>query len=295
MIKREKAQDIVGRALKLQKKGHLQEAIALYRQAAALLPGWSTPLYNLGLLFKNERKWAEALEYNRQATNIDRKNEAAWWNLGIAATALGDWQTARAAWRGYGIDLPDGTGPIDLPCGFCPIRLNPNGEAEVVWAHRLDPARASLASIPFPESEHRWKDIVLNDGAPTGYRKYAGKEVPVFNALDLLEKSPFGTYVARVQMPSKREYTEGLAEIAADKDGMAEDWSTSVRILCKACSEGRPHKAHDTEKAPKSGVHIIGIAARDRRHAKTILDTWKSGREGIEVESLENPLEPGAS
>ena len=89
---------------------------------------------------------------------IDKKDKAAWWNLGIAATALGRWDVARSAWRGFGINMPKGDGPIDFPCGTCPIRINPDGDAEVVWAERIDPARAELLSIPFPESNHRWKD-----------------------------------------------------------------------------------------------------------------------------------------
>jgi hypothetical protein len=32
------------------------------------------------------------------------------WNLGIAATVLRDWATARDSWSGYGIDLPAGDG-----------------------------------------------------------------------------------------------------------------------------------------------------------------------------------------
>src|SRR5438105_2660967 len=118
MTKRKKATDLHRRASELQEKGRLEEAIALYQEAAALIPGWSPPLYNLGLLFKKEHRWEESQEYNLRATRADPTNEAAWWNLGIAATALGRWPVARAAWRGFGIKLPDGDGPVDLPCGF---------------------------------------------------------------------------------------------------------------------------------------------------------------------------------
>jgi hypothetical protein len=223
---------------------------------------------------------------------VDPKNEAAWWNFGIAATALGRWNLARSAWRGFGIDVPDGEGPIALPCGVCPIRINPRDQPEVVWADRLDPARARLFSIPFPESKHRWKDVVLNDGAPTGYRKYKGQEVPVFDALELLERSEFGTFVARVRMPPKSRCAENLTEIASELGGTAEDWSTSVRLLCKACSEGRPHEEHDTQAAPPDGVHLIGIAARSREHAAAILSGWQTGRKDFQLESLDEALAP---
>jgi hypothetical protein len=231
MIKRIRAARVNARAQALQKHGKVAEAIEQYEKAAAIDPRWSVPLYNLGLLFKNIRQWKQSLDHNQRATALDPKNMPAWWSLGIAATALGRWQDARRAWRGYGISVPDGDGPIDLPCGACPIRLDPNGQAEVVWAQRIDPARAELASIPFPESGHRWRDIVLNDGAPNGYRKFQGAEVPVFDALDRLEASPYETYVARVGLPGRGEDMVRLTEIAEKEGCVAEDWSTSVRLL----------------------------------------------------------------
>jgi hypothetical protein len=295
MAKRPKAEVLNARASELQEKGELAEAIRLYEQAAAAAPRWGTPPYNLGLIYKKQRQWEESLRYNQQAVDLDPKNDAAWWNLGIAATALGRWPAARAAWRGYGIDVPEGEGPVDLPCGYGPIRLDVDGSGEVVWAYRIDPARSVLANIPFPESGHRWQDVVLNDGAPVGYRQYKGKEVPVLGALQLLEASPFGTYVASVTMPGKKKYLVQLAELAAKLEGSAEDWSTSIRLLCKACSEGRPHLDHDKEAAPADGVHLIGIAARGRNHATKILRTWETECEDIQVDSLDDALEPGPS
>jgi hypothetical protein len=298
MTRREKAGKMVARANRHRQHGRINEAITCNRDATILDPTWSVPFYNLGLLYKFERNWEASVDWNRRATTLDPKDQAAWWNLGIAATALGRWVVARAAWRGFGIKVPAGDGPIDLPCGFCPIRLHPDGNAEVVWADRIDPARAVLASIPFPESNYRWRDIVLNDGAPTGFRQYKGAKVPVFDALQLLEAGPFGTYVARVALPPEDEYMEKLAETATKLEGSAEDWSTSTRLLCKACSEGIVHATHDTKAAPPEGMHLIGIAARSRDHAAQILSAWESDVAAkdvaaIHVESLEDALEPG--
>jgi tetratricopeptide (TPR) repeat protein len=293
MLKRAKAAAANDKAMQLEGRGRIEEAVTQYQEAAALDPRWSVPHYNLGLLYKKQRDWKQSLDNNRRATALNPADKAAWWNLGIAATALGRWDVAREAWRGFGIDIPEGDGPLDFPCGATPIRINPDGEPEVVWAHRLDPARAVLVSIPFPESGHRWSDVVLNDGAPNGYRKYKGKEVPVFDELQLLERSPFGTYVAEVRMPDGRKYLEQLTELAVELGGSAEDWSTSVRIICKACSEGRPHAEHDAKPAPTDGRHRIGIAARDRDHATTILHAWESEKDDIHVEGLDLALEAG--
>jgi tetratricopeptide (TPR) repeat protein len=287
-----KAAEANQKALELHERGQLPEAIKLYKKAAALDPRWPVPLYNLGLLFKNKSRWQESLKYNRLATELDPRHEAAWWNMGIAATALGQWDLARSAWRGFGIDIPEGTGPIDFPCGYGPVRLHPQGNAEVVWAHRIDPARACLVSIPFPESAHRWQDVILNDGAPNGYRKYQGQAVPVLDALALLESSSFGTYVAQVALVGKGKQVEKLSQLADERGGSAEDWTTSVRLICKACSEGRPHQYHDTDGSQAPGVHMIAIAARNRDHAAQILSAWESDCKALEVQRLDEALGP---
>ena len=293
MPNRARAEALNARANELEKRGAIEEAVKLYERAAAICPAWTVPLYNLGLLFKKQRDWTKSMMYNRQAAEADPQNQAAWWNLGIAATALGRWKTARLAWRAFGIDVPDGEGPVDLPCGFGPVRLDPEGNAEIVWAYRIDPARAEIASIPLPESKHRWRDIVLNDGAPCGYRLHQGKEVPVFNELKLLSASNFATFIAHVSMKESNASTEQLAEVAAELGGCAEDWSRSIRLLCKACSEGRVHKEHDTQKAPPEGVHLVGIAAKSRAQAEKILSAWQTKAKGAQIDSLDEALAGG--
>jgi tetratricopeptide (TPR) repeat protein len=276
----------------LREQGRADEAAERFEEAIAAAPGWSSPPYNLGLVYKHRKDWERSLEHNRRAAELPPPIEAAWWNLGIAATALGRWDVARQAWRGFGIDVPDGDGPIDLPCGVGPIRLNPDGDGEVVWAQRLDPARAVLLSIPLPESGHCWSDVVLNDGQPVGYRHHQGREVPVFNALQVLTPSRFGTYVARVEMPGEGPLLRRLAEVAAQRGGAAEDWTTSVQIICRACSEGRPHGEHDHGGTPE-GSHLIAVAARSRRHATQILRQWAAEWHDVRVESLDDAVVRG--
>lgn len=273
--------------------GNWQAAVGLYEQAAVLAPKWSSPLYNLGLVYKYQTRWEESRDWNQKAVKLNPKDEAAWWNLGIAATALGDWPTARAAWRGFGMKLPPGDGPLDFPCGFGPVRLNPDGDnVEVVWGNRLCPARMEIRSIPFPESHHRWRDVVLNDGAPVGYRQYKGQEVPVFNALDILQPSEYGTYRVEVEMDYTDELMIELTDLAWDRDGYAENWTHSVRMLCKACSEGRPHEDHDHDAAPPEGVQRVAIAAKGRAAANAIRKAWKAHPAKPKVGEMVECLKP---
>ncbi|MBM5573854.1 hypothetical protein [Deefgea sp. CFH1-16] len=56
--------------------------------------------YDLALLYKYQSRWAESLRYNRRAAELNPEDAAAWWNMGIAATAIADWETG---WQSMGI------------------------------------------------------------------------------------------------------------------------------------------------------------------------------------------------
>ena len=91
--------------------GLISAASAAYAGAAFLAPAWSAPWFNRGLLAKLQRRWAESLRLNRRAAELEPNDPPIWWNLGIAATALGEWNTAREAWGRYGIHVPPATAP----------------------------------------------------------------------------------------------------------------------------------------------------------------------------------------
>src|SRR5205807_1339264 len=95
------------------------------------------------------------------------------------------------------------------------------------------------------------------------------KEVPVFDELQLLKTSDFATFVARAELPDAGSPAKSLAELADRMGGCAEDWSTSVRMLCKACSEGRPHATHDTHARPMSGAHTTAPLTAWRTPARS--------------------------
>jgi len=169
------------RGRELAAKGWFAEAEEAYRAAAEARPDWSAPWFNLGLMHKHQGNWEASFECNQRASTLDPEDEGAWWNLGIAATALGRWDVARRAWERCGIEIPPGEGPLDLELGPVPIRLK---EAEeVLWSRRIDPARAILMNVPLPGSGHRWRDLVLHDGAANGHRTLRGRQVPVFDEL----------------------------------------------------------------------------------------------------------------
>jgi tetratricopeptide (TPR) repeat protein len=286
--KRERASKLNTEGNVLGERGDSEAAISLYLRAAEVDPNWSVPAYNLGLHYKNLARWEESLMWSERAHSLAPDDEAATWNLGIAATALRRWKLARMAWKSYGIDVPDGEEEVDLPCGVTPVRLNPNGEAEVVWAERLDPARARLLNIPFPESGYRYRDIVVNDGAPVGYRKRGDREVPVFNVLAIWERSTYRTFAVSVECPETEPNLSELEVAAREVDAEVENWTTNFEVLCKACSEGRPHERHDDERRMPKGPHRVAIAHPSEATARKLIAQWALAQEpGTHLGELE--------
>lgn len=254
-------------------RGKLTQARDQFQRAIKAAPTWSAPHYNLGLIYKRQGKWSACLRANQKAVLLDPKDEAAWWNMGISATALGNWREARRAWRGFGIHLPDSDEEPHLKLGTVPIRLNPQAEGEVVWSERIDPARAIIVNLPLPESGFRYRDLVLHDGEPRGFRKVGDAEIPVFDALERLRRSDFDTYEAIVETNFHAD-RQLLIDLAQDRQMGIEDWST-IRMLCKACSEGRPHDHHEPQEKDDGPLVRFGIAARHEEMVDELLTAWR--------------------
>ncbi|MGH8081115.1 MAG: hypothetical protein ACREP7_11100, partial [Lysobacter sp.] len=234
----------------------------------------AAPWFNIGLVHKYRGEWEASLQANRAALERDATHEGACWNLGIAATALHDWPSAREAWKRYRIDLPEGEGPIDIDFGMAALRLHLDGSGEVVWCDRIDPARGRIRNVPFPASGHRYADIVLHDGASNGKRRIGDREYMVFDELMLWQASPYSTFEACIVTPQP-ELLATLAERIHRGGGQIEDWTESVRYICKACSEGDPDRAHDHPVADADGdARQLGLAAVEESMLRAAINDW---------------------
>ena len=284
------AEELNDRGSQLKDSGDIAGAEAAYRAAAALAPDWSAPFYNLGLMYKYLGKWRESLEYNKRAAELNPADEASWWNLGIAATALGDWTQARRAWAACDMTAPPGEGAPDFGWGLTPVRLEPEGDAEVVWARRIDPARAEIGSLPLPTSPYRWRDVVLTDGAEEGQRISEGRVYPVFNALQLLTPSFFRTFVIELGTANEHDIN-ALGDLAIEAALGAEYWGNTTHTLCKACSLGLPD-GHIDHAAATAFPHF-GIAAQNESEVSALLEKWRVGsptRDVVRFYGVPRPL-----
>jgi len=239
------------RAFTLIGDGRYEDAGALLTRAADLEPWLSESWFNLALLHKFRHDWEQARAAGLRAVALLDKEAGApdWWNVGIAATALQDWPLARRAWQAYGLKVPGNPHSVEangepdgMELGSAAVRLSPEGEAEVVWGRRLDPARIEVLSIPLPSSGRRWGEVVLHDGVPNGERTTSAgpdgttRGYPVFDEIELWAPSPVPTWVVLLEAATEDD-RDALERLAADAGFAAEDWSSSVRLLCRACSE----------------------------------------------------------
>ncbi|MBE9609872.1 tetratricopeptide repeat protein [Chitinilyticum piscinae] len=280
------AAELIAAAHEAWNAGQYAETERCFLAALALAPDVTTTHFDLGLFYKYEARWADSLRHSLRAAELDAGNEGAWWNAGIAATALQDWSTAARAWQAFGIAMPLDTLPPDLQLGLVPIRITIGERAEVVWAQRLDPARARIINIPFPESHAHFADIVLHDGAPNGYRELDGQQVPVFDALAVWEESGLRTFVLDCLADSPAPL-QMLGQLAHERGRRAQDWTQSVRYLCKACDEGTPHEHHDQNLDPGwQQEREVAVAARDAAELNQLLDAWQAACPAVVVRDI---------
>lgn len=271
-----------------------ESSAAFYEQLLALRPddpdsyAW---WFDAALAHKFLRDWPKAYELGMQAAARAEtgKHDPAFWNLGIAATILGDWAVARAAWRGYGIDLPPGEGEIQGDFGLTCVRVDAGGgRREVLWGRRICPTRVRVTSVPF--GDRRFGEIVLHDGAPKGERYVEGRRYPVFEELLLWRESQTPTFSVHLSCPGPEDM-DALWE-SLDAVGLTLETSTSLILHPRDESE----RAIELEQEQPAGGELdVLIPAPDQDTLRELLDTWVAagpGRAATDVREKGSDLLP---
>lgn len=259
------------------------QQLCMLMQVLELDPNHQYANYQVGFIHKYRGNWEQSLKYNQRAYELDNSDEAARWNMAIAATALKEWDIARKTWLACGAKVANDEGPVDANCGMTPVRLNPDDEGEVVWGTRLDPARTRIDNIPFKKSGFKYGDVVLNDGAAVGHRVYNGTEYPVFNVLELISSSEYQTHKLDVMIRSDDDLEE-LKKAIFKAGHEIEDWTKNTQYLCKQCSEGTPHEKHDHELENEwSAERTLAIATTDLNDVRSIVEQWVESTSGTVV------------
>jgi len=263
-------------------------AVAAFERYVAIDDLNPSAWFNLGLAYKFQRDWPNSVRCNRRSAELAPSSKEAHWNLGVAATAIRDWATARAAWRGIGLEPPAGNDPPEFAgLGMTPIRLHSDDGSETVWATRLDPCRARIESVPLPESGHLWGDVVLHDVVPNGTRQIGERTWSVFDELLRMDASGAATFESRVTVPTDAD-SLALNELFADLDVGAEDWTDSIEMLCNQCSTSNVHRHASPDDATpiRMVVRRYGFGG-DRDMIVAGLERWAAADAGRSFEPIE--------
>ena len=200
------------------------QATPLLEAAARQLGGDASVQFDYGVLLKLQGDFAGAQARFERVLEKHPEERSASWNLGICATALGDWALARRAWTAVGFRLPEGDGDFARPGEPTPVRLETREgarvEHEVVWGLRMCPARVRLTGIPCFPRDATHGDTVLVDGEPvTEVAGLEGRPTPVLPALATLERLGGETLSAFSHQPAE------LAEALRARGWPAADWT----------------------------------------------------------------------
>ncbi|CAM5595863.1 hypothetical protein SCALM49S_06061 [Streptomyces californicus] len=236
------------RAFTLIGDGRYEDAGALLTRAADLEPWLSESWFNLALLHKFRHDWEQARAAGLRAVALlDRESGAPdWWNVGIAATALQDWPLARRAWQAYGLKVPGGgqhSGATTEPSGMelgsaaCTPLARGRGRGGLGPTARSGPDRGAVD----PAAVLR---AALGRGRPArrGAQRRAGHRrrarLPGVRRDRAVGAVPGAELVVLLEAATEED-RDALEKLASDAGFAAEDWSSSVRLLCRACSESR--------------------------------------------------------
>ena len=97
-------EDAYRRAAEALDERRLDEALEGMQDATRAFPHRWEVWFDLGLVHKLRREWTESVAANRRAAELGQAKES-FYNLGVAATAIRDWDSAMYAWHGLGLDV----------------------------------------------------------------------------------------------------------------------------------------------------------------------------------------------
>lgn len=249
--------------------GDPYNAIKLYKRLIKLAPDWSPPYARLSFIYKYRRDWKPALHYSKKTVVLEPGHQMAWWTIGIASTALKKWRMARRVWKKFGYD-PQQRSKTPLS-----VRLQYQGQFELLWARSIDPARAMIENIPHPASGRRYHDLVLIDSVVAGHQVVERKRFPVYDELGLFKPSLFHTYSCILHTTDAEAV--GQLESICRKAGLGfENWSNASRVRVGQRQGKTPeYYGPDLHPREEGGGIIAAIAAPDQGEVLRALASWE--------------------
>lgn len=251
-------------AKKYEQRQDYYNAIKLYKRVAREAVTWAAPFLRLGHIYKYRQEWKPALYYNKKAIALAVDNQEAWWNVGIAATALNKRRLARNIWTKFG--------QSSRMNQLVSIKLSYTNQFEILGAKRIDPARACILNIPHPNSGKHFKDIILTDNTIIGYHSTGIQRLPIYDELGMYKASTYSTFSCLLQQVDEKAI-QSLQQLCNDAGIGFELWSNASRAYTVKSTDIIP-EYHTFPTAGESEL-LVGLAAKREYQVLDVLESWK--------------------
>ena len=240
-------------------------AIKLYKRIIKQATYWPEPYLRLGAIYRERKEWKPALYYNKKAIALAVDNKEAWWNVGIAATALNKTRLAKRVWQKFGLSNTT-SHPISVKIAY-------QDKFEVLGAQRVDAARAIIQSIPHPKSGRKFHDLLLIDNAVKGYHISGYQKLPIYDELDLLKRSTYSTFSCLLDDIVPKDI-DVLQQLCINARLGFEVWGNASRSFSTSKHSGVLPEYYSSPIGPQKEI-LVAIAAKQKRQALEVLESWK--------------------
>lgn len=257
---------LMDQAIAYDEAGDVYNAVKLFRRVLYLAPGELGAYLRLVRIYKVRCEWKSVLHYAKKAVALDAGQYKVWWDLGLAASALGRERIAHSVWQKF-------AAPARWKKRIV-LQLSLNGAFEIVLAQAIDPTKAVLCSIPHPESGMRFRDIVLFDREIVGYSLHGRRREPVFPVLYRVKPSFFHTFCCILENCTERGLGI-LSRLCEDADIGWEIWSDATWELPVVSDGKRPeYFGRGIFKEGRGTFICIALAAKQEAEARQLMDNW---------------------
>ncbi len=252
-------------------QGDVYNAVKLCKRIIKRMPNWYPPHALLGDIYKHRQEWKAALHYNKKSVALDASDRHAWWNIGIAATALKKTRLARSIWTKFGLN-----GAEKLP-NLKSVRIAYGRQFDIIWVRPIDPVKGIISSIPSPATGRCFRDIILLDGVVAGHNVVNGKKYPVFEELGLFKRSTYRTFSCKVHLEAAYDL-KSLEKLCLEAGLGFENWSNAAWVFSNQHKKNALPEYYGTDSKKAASfvreVHVA-IAARRQREVEEVLRDWQ--------------------
>lgn len=243
-------------------------AIKLFKKIIRLDKYWPPSYARLGTIYKIRAEWKPALYYCKKTLALDPAQANIWWALGIAATALKKRGIAKSVWSKFGLDNFKPNGPI------C-IRLSYQKQIEILWVRPLDPARGEIINIPHPNSDRRFRDIIIYDREVVGHNVVGRRRMPIMEELSLFKRSGFRTFSCSLYTQNEK-HLQYLERLCLEHGLGFEVWSNATQQLVPVTEQATPEYFSREMFPNKEGKGcIVAFGAYEMVDVQTVLESWR--------------------